>query len=150
MPTYEVALMLRAMPKPELKDTLKRICHAVFDRGGIIRNLDNMGFRPTPFKTTAHGLVHREANYFVMKIDTATKTVWDLKEEYRRDVDVIRQYVFKSQEACDNNCTLEEELLPPAYREDVQKMIEVGKTQVNRFTYKFKYNSGLDYYPFQK
>lgn len=150
MPTYELAVMLRAMPKPELKTTLKRISHAIFDRGGIIRNIDNLGFRPMPYKTAAHGITHREANYFVFKIDTATKAVMDLKEEYSRDVDVIRQRVFKTQECCDNNCTLEEELLPPAYREDVQKMIEMGKTQVNRFTYKFKYNSGLDYYPFQK
>ncbi|XP_026747184.1 probable 28S ribosomal protein S6, mitochondrial [Trichoplusia ni] len=150
MPTYELALMLRAMPKPELKTTLTRISHAIFDRGGIIRNIENLGFRPMPYKTTAHGLVHKEANYFVFKIDTPTKAVADLKEEYRRDVDVVRQRVFLAQEPSKNDCTLEEELLPPAYREDVQKMIDVGKTQVNRFTYKFKYNSGLDYYPFQK
>lgn len=150
MPTYELALMLRAMPKPELKTTLTRISHAIFDRGGIIRNIENLGFRPMPFKTTAHGLVHKEANYFVFKIDTPSKAVADLKEEYRRDVDVVRQRVFLSQEPSKSDCTLEEELLPPAYREDVQKMIDVGKTQLNRFTYKFKYNSGLHYYPFQK
>ncbi|XP_068627987.1 small ribosomal subunit protein bS6m [Battus philenor] len=150
MPTYELALMLRAMPKPELKTTLKRVANGIFDRGGIIRNIENLGFRATPFKTSAHGLVHREANFFVFKIDTATKVVADLKEEYNRDVDIIRQNVFKVQDDSDHSCTLEEEMLPPAYRKDVQKMIEVGKTQVNRFTYKFKYNSGLDYYPFQK
>lgn len=150
MPTYELALMLRAMPKPELKTTLTRISHAIFDRGGIIRNIENLGFRPMPYKSSAHGIVHKEANYFLIKMDTATKAVMDLREEYSRDVDVIRQRIYRSQEPADAICTLEEELLPPAYREEVQKMIEVGKTQVNRFTYKFKYNSGLDYYPFQK
>ncbi|XP_075972914.1 mitochondrial ribosomal protein S6 [Anticarsia gemmatalis] len=150
MPTYELALMIRAMPKQELKTTLKRISHAIFDRGGIIRNIENLGFRPMPYKTSAHGVVHREANYFIIKMDTATNAVSDLKEEYSRDVDVIRQRVFKSQQAADSNCTLEKELLPPAYREEVQKMIDIGKTQVNKFAYKFKYNSGLDYYPFQK
>lgn len=150
MPTYELALMLRTMPKVELIGTLKRVSHAIFDRGGIIRNIENLGFRHMPYKTSSHGVVHREANYFIFKIDTATQAITDLKEEYSRDVDIIRQRVFKVQEENDNNCTLEEELLPPAYREEVQKMIEVGKTQVNRFSYKFKYNSGLDYYPFQK
>lgn len=150
MPTYELALMLRAMPKPELKTTLKRVSYAIFDRGGIIRNIENLGFRPLPYKTSAHNLVHREANYFVFKINTATQTVADLKEEYSRDVDIIRQRVFKLKEESDHTCTLETELLPPAYREEVQKMVDIGKTQVNRFTYKFKYNSGLDYYPFQK
>ncbi|XP_023948891.1 probable 28S ribosomal protein S6, mitochondrial [Bicyclus anynana] len=150
MPTYELALMLRTMPKPELKTTLTRISHAIFNSGGIIRNIENLGFRAMPYKTSSHSVVHREANYFVFKIDTATQAVADLKEEYSRDVDIIRQRVYKVQEKADHKCTLEEELLPAAYREDVQKMIELGKTQVNRFTYKFKYNSGLDYYPFQK
>ncbi|CAK1551818.1 unnamed protein product [Leptosia nina] len=150
MPTYELAMMLRAMPKVELKNSLLRISNAIFERGGIIRDIENLGFRPLPYKTSAHGLVHREANYFVFKIDTATTVVSDLKEEYSRDVDVVRQRVFKVTEELEHKCTLEEELLPPAYRKEVQKMIEVGKTQVNRFTHKFSYNSGLDYYPFQK
>ncbi|XP_063375266.1 small ribosomal subunit protein bS6m [Cydia amplana] len=150
MPSYELALMLRVMPKPELKTALKRVSHAIFNRGGIIREIENLGFRAMPYKTSAHGLVHREANYFVFKIDTATQAVADLKEEYSRDVDIVRQRVYKVQTDSDHKCTLETELLPPAYRKEVQKMIEVGKTQVNRFTYKFKYNSGLDYYPFQK
>ncbi|CAH2243535.1 probable 28S ribosomal protein S6, mitochondrial [Pararge aegeria] len=150
MPSYELALMLKAMPKPELKTTLTRISHAIFNRGGIIRNIENLGFRAMPYKTSSHSLVHREANYFVFKIDTATQAVADLKEEYSRDVDIIRQRVYKIPDKADQTCTLEQELLPPAYREEVQKMIELGKSQVNRFTYKFKYNSGLDYYPFQK
>lgn len=150
MPSYELALLLRTMPKPELKSTLKRVATAVFNRGGIIRNIENLGFRPMPYKTSAHGLVHREANYFVIKIDTATQAVYDLREEYSRDVDIIRQRVFKVVEEINHDCQLETELLPPAYRKDVEKMIEIGKTQANRFTYRFKYNSGLDYYPFQK
>ncbi|XP_059060223.1 small ribosomal subunit protein bS6m [Achroia grisella] len=150
MPYYEFALMLRAMPKSELKTTLKRISHAIFDRGGIIRNIENLGFRTMPYKTSAHGLVHREANYIVFKVDTPALSVTDLKEEYSRDVDIIRQRVFRMQDESNHSCTLEDELLPPAYREEVQQMIEIGKSQVNRFTYKFKYNSGLDYYPFQK
>ncbi|XP_048481164.1 probable 28S ribosomal protein S6, mitochondrial [Plutella xylostella] len=150
MPTYELALMLRTMPKAELKTTLKRVSHHIFSRGGIIRNIENLGFRAMPYKTSAHGVVHREANYFVFKIDTPTRVVADLKEEYGRDVDIIRQRVFKATEETNTNCTLEKELLPPAYRKEVQNMIEEGKTQVNKFTYKFNYNSGLDYYPFQK
>ncbi|VVC89136.1 unnamed protein product [Leptidea sinapis] len=150
MPSYEIAMMIRTMPKAELKNTLMRVSNCIFDRGGIIRKIENLGFRPMPYKTSAHGIVHREANYFVLKVDTGTNVVSDLKEEYSRDVDVIRQRVYKVNQESTDQCSLEEELLPPAYRKEVQKMIEVGKTQVNRFTFKFKYNSGLDYYPFQR
>ncbi|XP_022119961.2 probable 28S ribosomal protein S6, mitochondrial [Pieris rapae] len=150
MPSYEMAMIIRAMPKIELKNALMRISNGIFDRGGIIRKIENLGYRPLPYKTSAHGLVHKEANFFVFKIDTATTVVSDLKEEYSRDVDVVRQRVFKVNEDLDHTCTLEMELLPPAYRREVQQMIKMGKSQVNRFRHKFSYNSGLDYYPFQK
>ncbi|CAH4033414.1 unnamed protein product [Pieris brassicae] len=150
MPSYEMAMIIRAMPKVELKNALMRISNGIFDRGGIIRKIENLGYRPLPYKTSAHGLVHKEAIFFVFKIDTATTVVSDLKEEYSRDVDVVRQRVFKVNEESEHACTLETELLPPAYRKEVQEMIKMGKSQVNRFRHKFSYNSGLDYYPFQK
>lgn len=150
MPSYELALLLRAMPKPELKTTLKRISNVIFNTGGIIRDIENLGFRPMPYKTSAHGVVHREANYFLFKFDTASKMVIDIKDEYKRDVDVIRQRIFKTPVETAVECTLEQELLPPAYRKEVQKMMEIGKRRQNPFTHKFHYNSGLDYYPFQR
>lgn len=150
MPSYELSLVLKALPKPELKNAVKRISTAIFKRDGIIRSIENLGFRIMPYKTSAHGIVHREGNYFLLKFDTPSKVVLELKEEYGRDVDIIRQRIFKNLPNDSATCTLEEELLPPAYRKEVQKMIEIGKTQQNPFTHKFKYNSGLNYYPFQK
>lgn len=44
------------------------------------------------------------------------------------------------------DCTLHDELLPPAYREDVKKMIEQGRKKER----KFRLNTGLSYNPFNR
>lgn len=72
-------------------------------------------------------------------------------DELRRDIDMVRYHIIKR----DTNpvpagyeCTLEEELQPPAYRKDVQKLIEEGKKKEKPG---YKQNSpGFDYYPFQR
>ncbi|XP_055643597.1 probable 28S ribosomal protein S6, mitochondrial [Toxorhynchites rutilus septentrionalis] len=149
MPTYELSLILRQMPRPEIVTVLKRTAEAIFEKGGFIRKLDNLGTRPLPFKTSSHGLVHRTGSYFVFKFDTPPSTVDDLEEEYGRDVDIIRKRIYKADATVQENvtCTLHDEMLPPAYRNDVQKMISAA----NKYKKKgFQYNSGFDYYPFQK
>ncbi|XP_058447570.1 small ribosomal subunit protein bS6m [Malaya genurostris] len=149
MPSYELALILRQMPRPELVSVLKRTANVIFDKGGIIRKLDNLGTRPLPFKTSKHGLVHRTGTYFVVKFDTPPSTLEDLEEEYSRDVDIIRKRIYKADATLQQeiSCTLHDEMLPPAYRKDVQKMISIANKNKKKG---FQYNSGLDYYPFQK
>lgn len=71
----------------------------------------------------------------------------DLKDEIGRDVDVIRRRIHKVQPPEYIECTLHEEILPPPYRKDVQDLIKDAK-QLDKP--KFEYNTGLDYYPFQK
>ncbi|KRF84048.1 small ribosomal subunit protein bS6m isoform X2 [Drosophila virilis] len=102
MPSYELALVLRQLPRPELISVIKRTAEAIFDKGGIIRKFENLGTRALPFKV---------------------------------------------EEPEDYECTLHEEMLPPAYRKDVQELIDIAKRKQKP---KYNYNSGLDYYPFQK
>ncbi|XP_055843017.1 probable 28S ribosomal protein S6, mitochondrial [Episyrphus balteatus] len=147
MPTYELSLVLRQMSRPEIVSVLKRTAECIFDKGGIIRKLENLGSRALPHKISEHGLVHREGNYFAIQFDTAPTKIVDLNEEYGRDIDIIRRHIFKLEEPKAVECTLHEELQPPAYRKDVQKMIEIAKRKQKK---KYDYNSGLDYYPFQK
>jgi hypothetical protein len=39
-----------------------------------------------------------------------------LEEEYGRDVDIVRRRIFKMETPEEFECTLHEEILPPAYR----------------------------------
>jgi small subunit ribosomal protein S6 len=142
-------IIFSPFPQPEVVATLKRAAEAIFTRGGIIRKLENLGNRDLPYKISEHGLVHRHASYFAMQFDSPPQAIFDLQEEYGRDVDIIRRRIFRVDETEEPKaCTLHEELLPPAYRKDVQKMMDIASKKKPQGG--FKYNSGLDYFPFQK
>lgn len=68
-------------------------------------------------------------------------------EEYSRDVDILRNLVTKLEAPEQFSCTLEEEMKPPAYRQEVIQMMEAAKKKQKE---KYPQNTGLSYYPFQK
>lgn len=127
--------------------TLKRTAETILDKGGILRQLQNLGFAALPYKISKHGLVHREGTHFIINFDVAPTEIIDLKEEFGRDIDIVRRNIYKLEEPEKYECTLHEEMLPPAYRKEVQEMIEIAK---RKHKPKYNYNSGLSYYPFQK
>lgn len=133
--------------QPELVATLKRTAGTILDKGGIIRKLENLGTRPLPHKMSEHGLVHRTGSYFLMHFDCSTQLIADFREEYGRDIDIVRANIFKVEKAEPIQCTLDEELLPPAYRKEVIEMMEVAKKREKK---KYDQRTGLDYYPFQR
>lgn len=169
MPTYELSVILRQMarvfcvhftphnhitskhrplhPQPEVIATLKRTADKILDNGGIIRKLENLGTRPLPYKISEHGLVHRTGSYFVMQFDAPTTLIQTVHEEYGRDIDIVRRHIFKVDPPADVECTLGAEMLPPAYRTEVQRMVAIAKRSEKP---KYNQKSGLDYYPFQK
>ena len=148
MPLYELSLILRVISKPELVTSLKRSAETIVQHGGVLRQFISMGTNPLPYKMKAHTHWHREGTYFLMKFDAPSAAVENLKDEFKRDIDLIRTYVVRCEEPMKNECTLEEELKSPAYRDDVKKLIEQGRKIVRN---QFKQNTpGFDYYPFQK
>lgn len=82
-----------------------------------------------------------------MQFDSPTTLIHEMKEEYGRDIDIIRRHVFKVEEPRQFACTFQEESLPPAYRKEVQRMVAIAKRSEKP---KYNQKSGLDYYPFQK
>lgn len=86
-------------------------------------------------------------SYFVFEFNAPPLCIAELLDEYGRDVDVVRKRIFKKNMPQNIECTLHEELLPPPYRKDVQELVAKAKKHEKP---QFKYNSGLDYYPFQK
>lgn len=147
MITYELMLLLRVMPKPQTKEVLRRVSDHIFQRGGFIRKLDNLGTCATPYKISSHDAVHHQASYFVFEFNAPPLCIDQLLDEYGRDVDVMRKRIFKKNMPKNVECTLHEELLPPPYRKDVQELVAKAKRHEKP---KFRYNADLDYYPFQK
>ncbi|CAH1099917.1 unnamed protein product [Psylliodes chrysocephalus] len=144
---YEILFLFRVMPKPELTSALKRAANTIFQKGGIIRKLEHLGTRDMPYKISVHGVPYRSASYFLYECNIPPAKIEDILDEYNRDVDVIRRRIFKKNVPETFECTLHEECLPPPYRKDVQELIQQARRSDKP---KFKYNTGLDYYPFQK
>ncbi|XP_059613313.1 small ribosomal subunit protein bS6m-like [Phlebotomus argentipes] len=151
MPVYELFMILRQMSRPDVVSCVKRASEMILDRGGVIRSINNMGTMDLPYKMSSQGLVHRIGTHFLVEFSLPPSQIEDINEEFSRDVDIIRRVIVKTENELQTPkvkaCTLHEELLPPAYRKEVQEMIAIGKRKQKP---KFKYNSGLDYYPFAK
>ncbi|KAM9259395.1 small ribosomal subunit protein bS6m isoform 2-T2 [Cariama cristata] len=64
MPRYELALILKAMQRPETAAVLKRTVEALMERGAIVRNLENLGERSLPYKISKHKERHRRGGLF--------------------------------------------------------------------------------------
>lgn len=151
MPTYEMPLLLRIMKKPELVATLKRTAETIFNTGGFIRKIENCGVKALPCKTSIHGHVHHEANNFFIYFDVPPLEIDKIIDKCNRDIDIVKLQIYKHNESInkEHRCTFHEEMLPPPYRPGVQKLMAAAKKQ-HRNKHGFKYNSGFDYYPFNK
>ncbi|XP_012784958.1 small ribosomal subunit protein bS6m [Ochotona princeps] len=95
MPRYELALILKAMQRPETAAALKRMLQALMDRGAIVRNLENLGERALPYRISIHNQKHTRGGYFLVDFYAPTTTVESIKEYLSRDIDVIRPNIIK-------------------------------------------------------
>lgn len=76
-------------------------------------------------------------------------SIEELKDEWSRDIDIIRPSIYKKNEPINFQCTLDEELQPAPYRKEVQELLELAKKKKKKKG-TVEYSSGLGYYPFQK
>ena len=55
MPSYELAMVLKKMAKPQTAAALKRIALKIMDTNGILYEIQNLGTRALPHKMACHG-----------------------------------------------------------------------------------------------
>ncbi|XP_028612162.1 28S ribosomal protein S6, mitochondrial [Grammomys surdaster] len=95
MPRYELALILKAMRRPETAAALKRTLESLMDRGAIVRNLENLGERVLPYRISSHSQKHSRGGYFLVDFYAPTNVVESILEHLARDIDVIRPNIVK-------------------------------------------------------
>nr|XP_025840967.1 28S ribosomal protein S6, mitochondrial [Vulpes vulpes] len=95
MPRYELALILKAMQRPETAAALKRTIEALMDRGAIVRHLENLGDRALPYRISAHNQRHVRGGYFLVDFYAPATAVESIMEHLSRDIDVIRPNVIR-------------------------------------------------------
>uniref|UniRef100_A0A8C6UZL1 Small ribosomal subunit protein bS6m n=1 Tax=Neogobius melanostomus TaxID=47308 RepID=A0A8C6UZL1_9GOBI len=95
MPRYELALILKAMKRPETAAALRRTVETLIERGAVVRDLENLGERLLPYKINKHDQKHDRAAYFLVDFYAAPSIVTGLLDHLNRDVDVVRPSVLK-------------------------------------------------------
>ncbi|PWA25690.1 hypothetical protein CCH79_00001501 [Gambusia affinis] len=88
MPRYELALILKAMQRPETAAAVRRTVENLMERGAVVRGLENMGERLLPYKMTKHNQRHSRGTYFLVDFYCAPSILGDLLNHLHRDVDV--------------------------------------------------------------
>ncbi|CAG0902658.1 unnamed protein product [Darwinula stevensoni] len=128
MPTgYELCFIIRMMPKADLVSTIKRTAEFIMNHGGYLRKIESLGTRKLPYRMWKTGLSHREGNYILMEIDSRSKSLAEMEDYFKRDVDLVRHRAIAVKEEPKFECTLEDEMLPPPYsREAVIYMFQQG------------------------
>lgn len=129
MPLYELTLVLRPMPKKEIVDCLRRTANLIWKEGGVLRKIDYLGHNKLPFaaKGINEGEKLHEGSYFIYHISMGPLKVQSLKPMLKLELDHIRtRFNFKNESALpeDYECTLEEELQPPALRQSVEPLLK--------------------------
>ncbi|PKK32666.1 mitochondrial ribosomal protein S6, partial [Columba livia] len=95
MPRYELALILKAMQRPETAAVLKRTVEALMERGAVVRNLENLGEKSLPYKISKHKERHRRGGYFLIDLEGPPSIVSAMMDHLGRDIDVIRRAFVK-------------------------------------------------------
>lgn len=96
---------------------LKRTASKIFESGGFIRRIDNLGVTDTPWKISSHDAIHKTASYFIVEFDVPSSALHQFNNYLSRDIDIIKRTIFRVPENTPQpDCTLHNELKPPAYR----------------------------------
>lgn len=105
MPRYELALILKAMQRPETAAALRRTVETLMERGAVVRDLENLGEKLLPYKIDKHNQKHSRGTYFLVDFYAAPGILNGLLNHLHRDVDVVRPTVLKKDPQVSNsNC----------------------------------------------
>lgn len=137
MPFYELMLVLRPMPKKEVVDCLKRAADIVWKENVVINKIEYFGFNKLPYwgRGQNEGEKSHEGSYFLYHLSMNNKTPKLLRPEFKLELDIINYTFALSDESKipqDYECTLGEELLPPAFRKSVQPLLDEKNVRLDR------------------
>ncbi|XP_033740148.1 28S ribosomal protein S6, mitochondrial-like [Pecten maximus] len=104
MPRYELALILKDLPRAALANALKRSCQHVWNEQGVVRKIENLGTKPLPYRMHVHGSKNITGSYFVMKFDSSTIAMEAIENRFRQDSEVVRPTIFTVAEEEERPC----------------------------------------------
>ncbi|KFD57721.1 hypothetical protein M513_01391 [Trichuris suis] len=124
MPFYDVMLIMKPFLKPDLAASLKRCCTKLINNGAVITSLSSLGYRDLPYKMKKEQSWFITGSYVLVQCCMPVRDYIRMADEFHRDSDIIHSYFHQVDPNAEPlpECTLAEELQPPAYRKSVQNL----------------------------
>lgn len=139
MPAFELSLLLKVLPRADLSSCLKRVGNLLLDKGIALQKIENLGVRDLPYRIVNEGVSFQKANYFVYSFTARGKIFDEITDECSRDLDIIRHNILHIMAELPYDCTLDEELKPPALRKSVLNLMAQSKKNKAKTTIVYKY-----------
>ncbi|KAI8520747.1 28S ribosomal protein S6, mitochondrial [Branchiostoma belcheri] len=98
MPRYELVMITKALERPETVTVVKRAVQSLLEKGGIVRQIENLGERRLPYIMRAHSENFTQGRYFVVEFDGPTTLVSSMTQLLNQDLDIIRPNIIKKEE----------------------------------------------------
>ena len=98
MPTYQMTMVMRKMAHPALVQAVKKASEEIYKQGGYIRKMQSLGTRTLPNLKLTKGTTHREGTYLLVDFDVRASDLDKIGDEFRRDKDIIQQFVLSKTE----------------------------------------------------
>jgi len=125
MPLYQLSLIVRPLAKIDLVTAVKACCSRMIEDGAVISNLESLGYRDLPFKMRAVTGQKKTVtgSYFLMDVYAPEPTMKGWFPFLVQNSEVLHYHFYKVvPEQAAQECTLFEELKPPAYRKSIQDL----------------------------
>ncbi|XP_078699506.1 small ribosomal subunit protein bS6m-like [Branchiostoma floridae x Branchiostoma belcheri] len=97
MPRYELVMITKALERPETVTVVKRAVQSLLEKGGIVRQIENLGERRLPYIMRAHSENFTQGRYFVVEFDGPTTLVSSMTQLLNQDLDIIRPNIIKKE-----------------------------------------------------
>ncbi|XP_062620163.1 small ribosomal subunit protein bS6m-like [Saccostrea cucullata] len=96
MPSYEMSIITKALAKTETVQVLKRVCQTVWNGEGVIKSVEHLGLRDTPYiMSSPDGQKWTKARYMLMDVDMSIPNSRTVLSDVRKDFDVIRSNIVR-------------------------------------------------------
>uniref|UniRef100_A0A915IE37 Small ribosomal subunit protein bS6m n=1 Tax=Romanomermis culicivorax TaxID=13658 RepID=A0A915IE37_ROMCU len=125
MPLYELTLIVKPLIKEDLIKVATRCCNVLFDHKAIVTKIDSFGYKDLAWRMSKEKVNYFTGSHFsigcYMTHDNMYKSYGILKSNN----EVLHNYFHKilpEKEDLSYECTLDDELKPPAYRKSVEEM----------------------------
>jgi len=128
MPFYELAIVVKPLPRKETVAALRRAAQLLWNEDGVLRKVEYLGYRKFPFKggPFTDEKNYTEGDYFIWHVSAPHLGLKKILPELKLDTDLIRAVYFDEADTRfpeGYECTLEEELQTPFYRKSVQPLL---------------------------